>query len=65
MTAVPASAGFDCNVGDLIICKQFPETPLLIENIMYHGCDIIYVVRHAGCACYLLETDIVDLLSRS
>lgn len=65
MTALPASAGFNCNIGDLIRCKQFPETPLLIENIMYHGCDIIYVVRHAGYACYLLETDIVDLLSRS
>ena len=62
---MPAVAGFDCKVGDLIRCKQFPMTPLLIENIMYHGCDIVYVVRHDGCACYLLETDIVDLLSKS
>jgi len=45
---VPAVAGFDCKVGDLIKCKQFPMTPLLVENIMYHGCDVVYVVRHDG-----------------
>jgi hypothetical protein len=52
-------------VGDLILTKQFPNTPLLIRSIEFQGCDMIYVVKHAGCYCYLLESDFISLLSSS
>jgi hypothetical protein len=51
-------------VGDLVMTKQFPERPLLIRAITTHGCDTMYIVRHAGYDCYLLESDLEKLSSR-
>ncbi len=49
------------SVGDLVLTKQFPKTPLLVRNVDSHACDIVYVVYHAGCACYLLASDIINI----
>ena len=48
-------------VGDLVITKQFPERPLLVRRIASHGCDTMYIVKHAGYDCYLLYSDIVKV----
>ena len=54
----------DFKVGDLVLTKQFPDRPLLIRSIATHGCDTIYIVNHAGCDCYLLESDLEKLSNR-
>ncbi len=49
------------NVGDLVMTKQFPGRPLLVRRIDSHGCDTMYVVKHAGYHCYLLRSDITKI----
>ena len=65
MVALPAVGCKKFMVGDLVLTRQFPDTPLLIRGIEAHGCDVVYIVKHAGCDCYLLETDFISLLSSS
>ncbi len=65
MVVMTAVGCIQLMIGDLVLTKQFPDTPLLIRDIQAHGCDAIYIVKHLGYDCYLLESDILNLLSSS